>query len=245
MDTASIVLISAGLDSTVNLKRALDEGAVAAGLTFDYGQRAAGPETRNAAAMCARFRIRHETIRLPWLARITRTALVGRKRPLPRLRPAELDDPAAASRSALRVWVPNRNGVFLAVAAAYAEALGADRLVAGFNAEEAATFPDNSEEFARAYTRSLRFSTRNAVRVKCYTSHLRKPAIVALGLRNPRADGPRLALLRGRQTALRTVRIVHAVSSGPYGRRGRQSGSGRIIRGCRSKNSRRIGGLRG
>jgi len=178
----SIVLISAGLDSTVNLKRALDEGAVAAGLTFDYGQRAAGPETRDAAAMCARFRIRHETIRLPWLARITRTALVGKKRPLPRLSLAELDDPAAAGRSALRVWVPNRNGVFLAVAAAYAEALGADRIVVGFNAEEAATFPDNSEEFARAYTRSLRFSTRNAVRVKCYTSRLRKPAIVALGL---------------------------------------------------------------
>jgi 7-cyano-7-deazaguanine synthase len=79
--------------------------------------------------------------------------------------------------------VPNRNGVFLAVAAAYAEALGADRLVTGFNAEEAASFPDNSEEFARAYTRSLRFSTRNGVRVKCYTSRLRKPVIVALGLR--------------------------------------------------------------
>ena len=183
MDTASIVLISAGVDSTVNLKRALDEGEVAAGLTFDYGQRAAGPETKNAAAMCARFRIRHETIRLPWLARITSTALVGRKKPLPRPRPAELDDLRAASRSALRVWVPNRNGVFLAVAAAYAEALGAQQLVTGFNAEEAVTFPDNSEEFARAYTRSLRFSTLNAVRVKCYTSHLRKAAIVALGLR--------------------------------------------------------------
>ena len=44
----SIVLISAGLDSTVNLKRALDRGAVAAGLTFDYGQRAARRESENA-----------------------------------------------------------------------------------------------------------------------------------------------------------------------------------------------------
>jgi 7-cyano-7-deazaguanine synthase len=133
--------------------------------------------------MCARFSIRHETIPLPWLARITGTALVGRRKPLPHIKPAELDDPVAAGRSALRVWVPNRNGVFLAVAAAYAEALGAGRVVAGFNAEEAATFPDNSEEFAQATTRSLRFSTRNAVRVKSYTFRLRKPAIVALGLK--------------------------------------------------------------
>ncbi len=179
----SIVLISAGLDSTVNLKLALDDGGVAAALTFDYSQRAARREAENSAAMCARLRVRHETIRLPWLARITGTALVGRKKPLPRLKPAELDDPVAAGRSALRVWVPNRNGVFLAAAAAYAEALGAERVVAGFNAEEAVTFPDNSEEFARAATRSLRFSTRNAVRVESYTFRLRKPAIVALGLK--------------------------------------------------------------
>ena len=112
-----------------------------------------------------------------------RDGAVGRKKPLPRLKPAELDDPVAAGRSALAVWVPNRNGVFLAVAAAYAEALGAGRVVAGFNAEEAVTFPDNSEEFARATTRSLRLSTQNAVKVKSCTFRLRKPAIVALGLR--------------------------------------------------------------
>jgi 7-cyano-7-deazaguanine synthase len=79
--------------------------------------------------------------------------------------------------------VPNRNGVFLAVAAAWAEALHADEVVAGFNAEEAASFPDNSVEFVRAYNRSLRLSTRNGVEVRSYTARLRKPAIVRLGLK--------------------------------------------------------------
>ncbi len=116
------------------------------------------------------------------VGRITGTALVGRKKPLPRLKPAELDDPVAAGRSALRVWVPNRNGVFLAVAAAYAESLGAGRVVAGFNARRRRPFR-TLRGVPRAATRSLRFSTRNAVRVKSYTSRLRKPAIVALGLK--------------------------------------------------------------
>lgn len=180
---SSVVLLSAGLDSTVNLKHALDDGGVAAAVTFDYGQRAARREIERAAAICRRYRLRHEVIGLPWLARITGTALVGRARALPHPTLKALDDLNAARRSAARVWVPNRNGVFLAVAGAFAESLGAAQIVPGFNAEEAATFPDNSAAFARAYTRGLSFSTRNRVRVRCYTARLRKPAIIRRGMR--------------------------------------------------------------
>lgn len=177
----SLVLLSAGLDSTVNLQCARDRGDVTAALTFDYGQRAARRETAAAAAMCARAGLRHEIIRLPWLARITPTALVRRRAPLPLPSRDRLDE--TASKTAARVWVPNRNGVFLAIAAAYAEALGADQVVPGFNAEEAAAFPDNSTEFIRAVNQSLRLSTRSRVRVTCYTARKRKAAILRLGLK--------------------------------------------------------------
>jgi len=183
MRPSSIVLLSAGLDSTVNLQCALDRGGVAAALTFDYGQRAAAREMQASAAICRRLGVRHECIRLPWYRAIAHTALVDSSRPLPHPSAGQLDDPASASRSAAKVWAPNRNGLFLAIAAAFAESCGAEQVVAGFNAEEAATFPDNSEEFMRAATRAMRFSTRTRVRVASYTVRLRKPAIVALGLR--------------------------------------------------------------
>ena len=183
MTSSAIVLLSAGLDSTVNLQCALVRGPVAAAITFDYGQRAAAREMRASAAICRRLGVRHERIRLPWYRAIARTALVDPARPLPHPNAAQLDDPAAAGRSAAKVWAPNRNGLFLAVAAAFAEGFGAARVVAGFNAEEAAAFPDNSEEFMRASTRAMRFSTRTRVRVASYTARLRKPQIVALGLR--------------------------------------------------------------
>jgi len=178
----SVVLLSSGLDSAVNLKCALDRGPVPAALTFDYGHRAAKREAARAAAMCERFDVAHEVVRLPWLGRITRTALVDARRTLPHPRAADLDDPRAARRSAERVWAPNRNGVFLAVAAAFAESLGADQVVPGFNAEEAATFPDNSPEFVTAYNRALRLSTLSRVKVRSYTARRRKPAIVRLGI---------------------------------------------------------------
>ena len=179
----SVVLLSAGLDSAVNLKCALDGGRVVAAITFDYGQRAARRERECAAAMCRRLHVRHEIVRLPWLGEITETALVRRGKSLPHPRVRDLDDTAAARRFAERVWVPNRNGVFLAIAAAYAEALSADEVVAGFNAEEAVTFPDNSEKFARAFNKSLRLSTRTGVRVKSYTVRRHKASIVRLGIR--------------------------------------------------------------
>jgi len=178
-----VVLLSAGLDSAVNLKAALDRGPVRAALTFDYGQRAGRRETEYARSMCRRFGVAHEIVPLKWLGAITRTALVNEARAVPEPKPDALDDREAARRSADRVWVPNRNGVFLAVAAAYAESLGAETVVPGFNAEEAAAFPDNSADFVAATNRGLRFSTRGRVRIKCFTARKRKAAIVRLGLR--------------------------------------------------------------
>jgi len=81
-------------------------------------------------------------------------------------------------KSAKSVWVPNRNGILINAAAAYAEKLGAHRVVVGFNVEEASTFPDNSEEFLKRATRSLEYSTSNQVEVYCYTTSLNKRQIV-------------------------------------------------------------------
>ncbi|MDT8317731.1 MAG: 7-cyano-7-deazaguanine synthase QueC [bacterium] len=179
----SIVLLSGGLDSTVAFKKALDETEVVLAITFDYGQRAAEREFSSASDICGRYGIRHEMLELSWLAGITTTALVNRDKSLPELEPAELDGEGGTTyESARKVWVPNRNGVFINIAAAYAESLDADIIVTGFNMEEAATFPDNSPEFIGAINAALNFSTLNKVQLISPTSGLNKTEIVALGM---------------------------------------------------------------
>jgi 7-cyano-7-deazaguanine synthase len=79
--------------------------------------------------------------------------------------------------------VPNRNGVFVNVAAAFAESLGARDVVTGFNLEEAATFPDNSTEFMKCASGALALSTANHVRLVSPTARLDKAGIVRLGVR--------------------------------------------------------------
>ena len=178
----SIVLLSGGLDSTVNFKRSVDRGEAALALTFDYGQRSARREVASARAMARRYGVPFRAMKLDWLAGITHTALVDRAKRLPSPALQALDDVrGAALRTAKAVWVPNRNGVFIAIAAALAESMGCSQIVVGFNAEEAATFPDNSADFIAAANRALRLSTLAKVRVVSYTAKLDKKGVVRLG----------------------------------------------------------------
>jgi len=179
---AAIVLLSGGLDSAVNLKRAADDSGVVLALTFLYGQRAAARERAAAAAMCQSLGVSHRVVELPWLAELGASGLTSSAVEVPTVTPDDLSgDRVARGDTAEAVWVPNRNGVFVNIAASFAESLGADTIVAGFNAEEAATFPDNSVEFVCAATRALEFSTRGRMCLTSYTQHLDKTEIVRLG----------------------------------------------------------------
>ena len=182
-DKKSVVLLSGGLDSTVAFKKAFDVSRVVLVLTFDYGQRAAAKEIEAAASIARLYDVRHEVVKLSWLAEITDTAMVNRGQTLPKLSRTEIETGGEKTAcSAKSVWVPNRNGVFINIAAAYCESLGAEIIITGFNAEEAATFPDNSPQFIDAVNSSLSYSILSEVEVISPTSSLDKAGIVRLGL---------------------------------------------------------------
>lgn len=178
-----VVLLSGGLDSAVSLAYALREGTVELCLTMDYGQRAAARELEAAAGLAAYYGVPHRIVELPFLKEITSSSLVNRERPLPALRKKDLEDPVFTEESAAAVWVPNRNGLFVNIAACFAEALECGLVVAGFNSEEAQTFPDNSVSFVESVNGALAFSTKRRVRVVSYTQRLTKTDIVRLGQR--------------------------------------------------------------
>ncbi len=175
----SVLLLSGGLDSTVAAYMAQETTEPILALSFDYGQKARRRELAAAYALASRLGVPHRTVFLPFFSHLGSSALMEPGRDLPHPGHGELDDQAHAEASAAAVWVPNRNGIFIAVGAAWAEAQGADVLVVGFNAEEARTFPDNSVEFVLAQNDALGYSTRNAVQVISPTATLDKRGIVA------------------------------------------------------------------
>lgn len=181
MKKKAVVLLSSGLDSTVNLFAAKDFADVVLALTFNYGQRAAEREIEHAASIAGFAGVPHKTIELSWFKDFTRSSLINRAVEVPVNQSVAIDDVRVSNETAKAVWVPNRNGIFLNIAAAFAESLGADWVVPGFNAEEAVTFSDNSEAFLLAATKSLAYSTANHVEVKCFTTSLLKTDIVRRG----------------------------------------------------------------
>ncbi len=179
----SLILLSGGLDSAANLAFTahFDEPVLA--LTIDYGQRAAKPEIEAAKKLASHFGVEHLVLDLKWLGALGGSSLTSKTIDVPQLAKSKLDDLAASKESAKLVWVPNRNGLFINVAAAIAESRKLQQVVVGFNKEEAATFPDNSSQFLGVATLSLKYSTSNGVKVACYTDMLVKTEIVQ-ALRN-------------------------------------------------------------
>lgn len=177
----SILILSGGFDSTVSAFIAKQKTAPILALTFDYGQRAARREIDAASKTARRLSIPHRIMSLGWLAEITQTSLVNRKEKIPALKENELDNLEWTLQTAKSVWVPNRNGVFLNIAAAFAESLKATLLVTGFNAEEGITFPDNSASFGRTADDFFWFSTLNKVKVTSFTQGMNKIEIAKKG----------------------------------------------------------------
>lgn len=182
----AVLLLSGGLDSAANLVlgtgRPADRGddyfEVEMALTVDYGQRGAKLEIEKAAALARHFGVDHQAFDLRSFAKLVsgRSALLGQTDvPVP----GSLDDLGVARKSAAAVWVPNRNGVLISLAAALAESRGYGAVAVGFNAEEAVTFPDNTTEYMTAMTGSLSFSTANHVKIVSATATLTKREIVA------------------------------------------------------------------
>jgi 7-cyano-7-deazaguanine synthase len=177
---SAVVLLSSGLDSTVNLYKGVRELQVRLVLTFDYGQRAAVKEIEHSRKICSDLKLPHQIIDLKWLSEITSTALVNKNETVPQGSDVQIDNFTQSMVTAKAVWVPNRNGVFLNIAAAVAESLKADFVVPGFNKEEATTFPDNSVDYLKALDRAFSFSTATQVKTLCYTQNMDKTEIVKL-----------------------------------------------------------------
>ena len=176
-----VVLFSGGLDSTTALVWALDRYDQVRALTFDYGQRHR-LEVDLARRAARRLGVPHAVLKVD-LRPVGGSALTDAAIPLPR--------PAISSgrpSGPPATYVPFRNGVFLALAAAWAEARGVRDLVCGFHVADSPDYPDTTARFVAAMETAVRAGTKAAYggprpRIVAPLLGLDKPDIIRLGLR--------------------------------------------------------------
>jgi 7-cyano-7-deazaguanine synthase len=176
MKPPAVVLLSGGLDSATTLAIAEADGFACHALSFAYGQRHA-VELEAAAAVAERCgAVAHRVMSID-LAAFGGSALTDRS----------IAVPEAPGSGIPVTYVPARNTVFLALALAYAEVLGAGDIFIGVNAVDYSGYPDCRPEFIRAFQRLAGLATRAGVegaelRIHTPLIELSKADIVRRGL---------------------------------------------------------------
>lgn len=146
----AVLLLSGGIDSTVLLADALNEGHHVLAVTFDYGQ------THSCELAAAEMITDHYEVGwrvIPF--ELGGSAITGDGRPIP----TEHADKVDAS------YVPARNLVMIAIAAHYAERFHAATVLIGANSDDAAGYPDCRPEFLTAISDAVGCGTARGISV--------------------------------------------------------------------------------
>lgn len=176
----AISVLSGGLDCTVATSVYAKEYDIHA-ITFNYGQKSFERELEASKKICEKMGFEHSVIDLPWLAQISKSTL-NTDEDIPEVSEEDLDDMKKSSETASSVWVPARNMVFTSIATSFAESVGAEIIIVGWDAEEAATFPDNSKEFLNAFNELIEIGSPENIKIEAPAIDLNKEEIVKLGL---------------------------------------------------------------
>ena len=172
----AVVLVSGGLDSATLLAIARRDGFECYALSFRYGQRhaveleAAGRVVRDLGAA------QHQIMPID-LSSLGGSALTY----------LNVDVPEEPTEGIPVTYVPARNTVFLSLALAWAEVLGAQDIFIGVNAVDYSGYPDCRPEFIRAFEATANLATKAGVEGRHFTIHtplidLSKSAIIEQGI---------------------------------------------------------------
>ena len=145
MTKNAVVLISGGLDSLVSIDIAKKEFNIKFGLNFNYGQKAFVEENEASLEIAKFYNFELKTLELPFLKDITSNALT--------------DANNCNFNDFNSVWIPNRNGLFINIAASYCDKFDIENIIFGANLEEAQNFCDNSDDFIQSINQELYYST--------------------------------------------------------------------------------------
>ncbi len=178
MTEKAVILLSGGLDSATALAAAQADGYQCYTLAVDYGQRHRVELSASKQVSRAGGAQSHKIIKMD-LAAFGGSSLTDDK--------LDVSDFDADSTEVPLTYVPARNTIFLSVALAYAEVVGAQALYIGVTAVDYSGYPDCRQAFIDAFERLANLATVAAVeegrllKVKTPLIDLSKAEIIQLG----------------------------------------------------------------
>lgn len=180
MDKKAVIVLSGGLDSTTCMGIAKAEGYELYPITFYYHQRH-DREVEQAKKIAAHYGVqdRHKIVDVNFLGDIGGSALTDETLEV-RTNEVKEDIP--------NTYVPARNLIFLSLATAYAEVVGARHIYTGVSAVDYSGYPDCRPEFIHSLTKTVNLATKMGVsseekiHIETPLLHLSKAETIRRGL---------------------------------------------------------------
>ncbi|SFS78195.1 7-cyano-7-deazaguanine synthase QueC [Marininema halotolerans] len=178
MAKKAVIVLSGGLDSTTCMGLAKEQGYDLYPVTFCYGQRH-DREVEQAKEVARFYEVgEHRIVDISFLSQIGGSALTEEGIQVP-------TDPEEGIPS---TYVPARNLIFLSLAAAYAEVIGAEAVYTGVSAVDYSGYPDCRPEFIAHLEETIRLATKTGaeggkIQLKTPLIHLSKADTIREGLR--------------------------------------------------------------
>ena len=174
-----VVLYSGGMDSTVVLHHALKNYDLVQAISFDYDQRHRRELTiaREYLVSLKSNRITHQEISLNSIGRVlTSSCLTNKNILVPKMKDV-IGDPQTST------YVPNRNMMFLSIAASIAESSKADTVFYGAaKADDTSGYWDCTQEFRSLLNQLLTLNRRNLIQIEAPLIDKDKKQIIEYGL---------------------------------------------------------------
>jgi len=171
----AIVLLSGGMDSTVCASIASQNYRLSF-LHFQYGQKAQKKELECFYKLIEFFKPeKFQIVYLPFFKDFGGSSLISEE-----LEILEKEEEGIPS-----TYVPFRNGIFLSIATAWAEVIGAKKIFIGVNEVDFSGYPDCRKIFIEKFNQAINVGTKPETQIEIETPviNLTKKEIVELGIK--------------------------------------------------------------
>ncbi len=170
-----VAIVSGGMDSVTLLHYLVQQGHTPAVITFEYGQKHA-KEVECARFQAAQFHLEHRIVSLTDLAYLfSSSALVSEAISIPTIEEVQ-GNPQPPT------YVPNRNMIFLSLAAAYAESVGVTSVYYGAQAHDLYGYWDTTLDFLSRLNAVFQLNRQQPIQIEAPFVQYSKTDVLRTGL---------------------------------------------------------------
>ncbi len=158
----AVVIFSGGQDSTTCLGWALNRYDVVEAITFNYGQKHS-VELKCAEIICEKAGVKQTVVDISFLGTIVESALTSNG-----------DVNKINDKGLPASFVPNRNQLFITLAHAYAQKIGAETLITGTCETDFSGYPDCRQVFIDSIALSSNLGSDSKIKIETPLMYLNK-----------------------------------------------------------------------